>query len=331
MKILILGGNGFIGSQIAKELLALGNEVYSASRLRAYGALPRGVTEIFYDRSASTMAPATELTATQWDACIDCSSYTSDHITQLSPSFCDKVAHYIFISAIRAHKPTPHDEIDEASPLYRNEKKIKTITSAETYSQAKAQCELQLQNIFGKRLTILRPQAITGIYDPLARLRYWVNASLTSAKIVMPGQKEALQFLNILDLAKFITALLQKAPGETYNIGGDRMTWGEFAEALNIASPIFINSETLINHEVRFYNMPFLRATADACYMKVNNQKARDAGFTCAPIEKQIQEMRAFLVNTHLAGTFSPNIAREVYSSEKLLRISKGTKTLKTT
>ncbi|GAL02820.1 hypothetical protein JCM19237_5713 [Photobacterium aphoticum] len=70
--------------------------------------LPQSVERRIADRH-DLHAVAQSLENGRWDVCIDMSGYLPIHVRQTAILLRDRVAHYIYISAVKAFEPpTPH-------------------------------------------------------------------------------------------------------------------------------------------------------------------------------------------------------------------------------
>ncbi|WP_161569642.1 NAD-dependent epimerase/dehydratase family protein [Veronia nyctiphanis] len=97
MKILILGGTGFIGSKLVEKCLLAKHSVTVFSRGETPNTLSGDIERIEGDRDIGL----SELHG-EWDVCIDLCGYTAKHVRDSASQFHKRVGHYIYISAVRA-------------------------------------------------------------------------------------------------------------------------------------------------------------------------------------------------------------------------------------
>ena len=97
MRVLILGGSGFISGCIARKALSQGNEVYIVSR--GNKEIPVGVKSIVADRKvAGSLEAALSKEETNFDLVVDCIAYNPADAKQTLNLFSGKAGHIVFIS-----------------------------------------------------------------------------------------------------------------------------------------------------------------------------------------------------------------------------------------
>ncbi len=97
MKILIIGGSGFLSGTLARESVRAGHEVWVVTR--GNKALPQGVRAIQADRqNRPAFAAAIQNAGTAWDLCVDCIGYDLEDARQDIEVFKRLAQHVVFIS-----------------------------------------------------------------------------------------------------------------------------------------------------------------------------------------------------------------------------------------
>src|SRR3954467_509332 len=74
MRLLVLGGTGFVGRHVVSCAVARGHDVQTFSRGTTQVELPHEVEQLYGDRDANLVM----LAAGEWDAVVDCDSYEPD-------------------------------------------------------------------------------------------------------------------------------------------------------------------------------------------------------------------------------------------------------------
>src|SRR5205085_971101 len=74
MRILVLGGTGFVGRHLVAEAVARGHDVTTFSRGVTAATLPSEVEQLHGDRDGNLVP----LVLGEWDVAIDCDSYEPD-------------------------------------------------------------------------------------------------------------------------------------------------------------------------------------------------------------------------------------------------------------
>ena len=114
MRILVLGGTGWLGGAVARVALARGHEVTCLAR--GSSAVPAGVTWVHADRDADdALEPVIR---DDWDAVIDVSR-TPQHVRRAARDLAGRVGRAVFVStaSVYADQATP----GAAEALARND------------------------------------------------------------------------------------------------------------------------------------------------------------------------------------------------------------------
>ena len=154
LKILVIGGSGFLSGTIATYALGAGHEVWTLTR--GSRTLPPGVRSLLADRhDDSAWRKAVSHKESHWDLVVDCIAYESADARQDIETFKDRASHLVMISTdfvyATEHRGIP---IAEEGVTYQSS----------GYGGKKRQCEEVLEEDAGSiPWTILRP---THIYGP---------------------------------------------------------------------------------------------------------------------------------------------------------------------
>ena len=248
LKLLILGGTGFIGPHMVRAAQARGHEVTLFNRGRT-NPNP-DVETLIGDRDGDIAA----LQNREWDAVIDNSGYVPRHVGDSARLLSDQVKRYLFISSISVYKDFAADSIDESYPLGKlpADHTGEQVTGA-TYGPFKVLCEAAVQSSLRERATIVRPGYIVGPGDRTDRWTYWPVRVAAGGPMLVPGSPEdPMQFIGVTDLAEFVVKLLETDTPGTFNaVGpGSPMTMGALINALGEAigttpEPVWTGNEFL--------------------------------------------------------------------------------------
>jgi nucleoside-diphosphate-sugar epimerase len=156
MKVLFIGGTGFISTAVSRQAIEKGFDLYLLNRGVRHEN-PHGSHSLTADINNPEEARAA-LRDTQFDVVVDWIAYTPDDIERDLELFKGRVKQYIFISSASAYqKPPSHYIITESTPLYN---------PYWDYSRNKIACEERLMRAYreeGFPVTIVRPSLT---YDP---------------------------------------------------------------------------------------------------------------------------------------------------------------------
>src|SRR5687768_6350771 len=152
---LVIGGAGFLGTGIMRELVAAGWHVTALGRGNK-PLLLDGVPYVRADRAEhGALAKAVE--GRSYDLVVDCAAYKEADALQAIDAFAGKTAHYVFISTDFVYSPS----IEGPFPIKEDVPKDETLP----YATGKLACEAVLATAWQEQhfaFTALRPPHIMG-------------------------------------------------------------------------------------------------------------------------------------------------------------------------
>lgn len=299
---LVIGGTGFLGAVIVRELQAAGWDISSLARGRQENPSP-GVPVITADRSEpGALARATR--GHDYGLVVDCAAFREADIAAAIEAFSGRVGLYVFISTDFVYAASS----DTQFPVREEAPKNRDLP----YAAGKLDCEAALLHAWETQrfpCTILRPPHILGAgrplgCDPLAmrdarlldRIRSWEPLSLLA-----DGQMLIQPVWN-REVGACITHLAaQEDPGR---FCGD---------VFNIAGPAGVTTQRYyeiiaeyVGAPLRFNSVPmpeFVRRFPDQAHMARHrlydlSRLARMSGYHPQfPVEDAIQETAQWLVD----------------------------------
>lgn len=221
MKILILGGTGFLGPELVRTAQKNKHAITLFNRGKTHKDLFPEVEKLQGDRDKDDYA---SLEGKTWDVCIDTSANAAGWMRKSTEVLKGKVKHYIFTSSISVY---PMDSFqkpgkDETAPVEpwpdsADEKKM----SMQLYGAHKARCEKILLEAFGDKGTVIRPGLIVGAGDYSDRFTYWPVRVDKGGEILAPGSPEGpVQFIDARDLGDWIIKVAEDGHAGIYNATG---------------------------------------------------------------------------------------------------------------
>ncbi len=214
MKILVLGGTGFIGPHLVRFALERGHTVTLFNRGRTNTHLFPDVEKLVGDRNDNLSA----LEGRRWDAVIDNSGYTPQQVGMSVKLLKDACDQYLFTSTRSVYTDFTQAVMDEDAPVGP-----KDIPESEWdgYGPNKVLAERAVQEGFGARTLITRPPVIVGPGDRSDRFTYWVDRIDDGGDILVQGDPtDPLQFIDVRDLSEFYIHLLEHSITGIYNTEG---------------------------------------------------------------------------------------------------------------
>ncbi len=212
IRLLILGGTGFIGPHQVRYALERGHEVTIFNRGQSAPGMFPGVEELTGDRVTGELDA---LRGRRWDAVIDNSASRSDAPDWVRDSanlLRDQADQYLFISTRSVFRDLSAVPATVDAPVLTRE-----TTSGWSegdpypYGLAKALAEAEATAAFGDRTTIVRPGLIVGPGDETDRFTYWPVRIERGGEVLAPGNPEGdrIQVIDVRDLCEWVVRLCE--------------------------------------------------------------------------------------------------------------------------
>ena len=225
-KILIMGGNQFVGKEIAKKFLEKNNTVYVLNRGTRKNI--EGVIFLKVDRD-NFIEMENILKNIDVDIIIDVSAYTEEQVNILHKVMKNKFKQYILISSASVYNNIECTPVNEESQTGKNliwgdYAKNKYLAEKKTIENSK---------IYNFKYTIFRPFYIYGVGNNLDRENYFFSRIKYNLPIYIPSKNNIIQFGYVEDLALAIESSIGNSDfyNQTFNISGDEyVTMSEFSE-----------------------------------------------------------------------------------------------------
>jgi 2'-hydroxyisoflavone reductase len=217
LRILILGGTGFIGPHQVRYAVSRGHKVTVFNRGRANDRLPAGVEQLEGDRNGKLDA----LKNRTWDAVIDNPSTLPRWVRDAAQLLKDSAGQYLFISTISVYADDSKLNQDEDAPLQVLKDPTTEDPGNGAYGGLKALAEQEAKKAFGAHTTIVRPGLIVGPGDMTDRFTYWPVRIARGGEVLAPGNPtDPVQFIDARDLAEWTIRLLEQRVFGTFNATG---------------------------------------------------------------------------------------------------------------
>jgi 2'-hydroxyisoflavone reductase len=245
LRLLILGGTGFIGPHEVRYALARGHEVTIFNRGRQKEDWPGHVEELLGDRNTGDLK---SLEGREWDVCIDNPTTLPFWVRDAAHVLKGRVKRYIFVSTISVYSGNETPGADETASLasYKGgdpmaETQAAVAKDPALYGQLKAVSEGEARRQFGEAATtIVRPGLIVGPGDETDRFTYWpVRLANLGGRwrpqVLAPGDgHDPVQFIDARDLAEWIVRLAESGTAGVFNATGRArpLSMRDFLEAV---------------------------------------------------------------------------------------------------
>lgn len=244
LRILILGGTGFIGPKTVEVALARGHHVSVFNRGRTEKRIPfgfEGVEHLYGNRfpdlpaddargpDGKLLTPDAspkgleQLVGKSWDVVIDNSGYYLRQVKASAELLAKSCRHYIYISSISAYADNSVVNGDEERPLAKlADETVETMgQGGEFYGGLKAACERAAQAAFPGHCAVVRPGYIVGPGDPTDRFTWYPVRIARGGEIPVPGKpSDPLQWIDARDLGEFLVKLAEDGTAGVFNACG---------------------------------------------------------------------------------------------------------------
>lgn len=294
LRILILGGTGFVGPNQVRSALARGHEVTLFNRGITNPELFPDLETLIGDRDGDLSA----LEGRTWDVVIDNSANLPRWVRLSAEALRGSVGKYLFVSSTGVYIPYLTTDIREGAPVDTIDDPETEVVDGRTFGALKALAEHEARATFPDTHLVVRPTYIIGPGDPTDRYTYWPVRLARGGEVLAPGTPDdPMQHVDVRDLAAFMIKSLEDDLAGTYNVVGPRepLTMGGLLERTRAA----VGSDaTLTWVDAAFLEEQGLSAltywTEPAGdylgMMQVNGDKAFDAGFAMRPLEETARD-----------------------------------------
>jgi nucleoside-diphosphate-sugar epimerase len=226
VRVLVTGGNRYIGRDLVFELARRGHEV---TLINSHVApMPDGATRIHADRRIPgefEKALATRRDA--FDVVFDNTAFVPGDLEPMVELFQGRVAHYVFTSSQAVYRRSfvqpIHEHFRRHAPADTDHRKA--------YGVGKVQCEDLLLGLWQRKrfpATCLRVGHTLGPRSPQPTRDPAFFARLEAGRpILIPGEGfAAIQLVHISDVARMMASLIgnERVKGHAYNVSGAEIT-----------------------------------------------------------------------------------------------------------
>ena len=215
LRILILGGTGFIGPFQVRYALGRGHTVTLFNRGRTNPDLFPEVEKLIGDRNGQLDA----LRGRSWDVVIDNSRSNLEWVRMSAELLKDSVDRYFYVSSRSAYADTRQIPMTAAAPTFTYET-AGVARGAERlpYGLAKALSEREAQRIFVRRTNIVRPGLIIGPRDETDRFTYWPVRIHRGGEVLSPGDpSDPVQIIDVRDLTEWMIRMAEDGHVGVFN------------------------------------------------------------------------------------------------------------------
>jgi len=306
LRILMLGGTGFLGPAEVEYALARGHQVTLFNRGRTNPHLFPEAEKLVGDRAAPDLSA---LEGRTWDAVLDTSANVATWVRDTAALLKDSVGRYLFVSSISAHTDNATLWQTEDGPVFSEadyeDVVRRNAPMGEAFGPNKAQAERIVHRTFGDRGLVVRPGLIVGPRDNSDRFTYWPVRIDRGGEVLAPGDgTDGVQIVDVRDLGRFLIHLVEQEASGTYNAVGPRSPmsmaetlYGVRAVTSSAVSFTWVDADFLREHEVgAWMEMPVwvYPGPDTAGFMAWDCSKAMAAGLEFRPLADTARDTLAW-------------------------------------
>lgn len=223
LRLLILGGTGFLGPHVVEAARSRGHTVTLFNRGRTNPGLFPDLEKLKGNRDPKKGAGLKALAGRSFDAVLDTSGYYPRMVKASAELLADNIRQYVFISSISVYSDNSIVNMDESGPIATMpDPTLETVGKQfQYYGPLKALCEQAAEKALPNRTTNIRPGLIVGPRDNVPRFTYWPVRIERGGEVLSPGDPDdPVQYIDGRDLAEFIVACIENGTTGVFNATG---------------------------------------------------------------------------------------------------------------
>src|SRR5713226_2850311 len=219
LRMLILGGTGFIGPHEVRYAIARGHKVTLFSRGKTNPGLFPDVEKLQGDRAVGDYR---SLQGRDWDAAIDNPTAIPRWVRQAGEALKGHTRQYVYISSISVYAKHDTPNEDETAELATTDEP-ESEDVRKYYGALKALSEKEAERAFPGQALVIRPGLVVGPGDLSDRFTYWPARLAKGGEVLAPGNPtDPVQIIDARDLAEFTIRVCEDGTTGTYNCTGPR-------------------------------------------------------------------------------------------------------------
>jgi nucleoside-diphosphate-sugar epimerase len=212
MRLLVLGGTGFVGGAVVAEGLRRGWSVSMLNR-GLHGIAPDRVRWLRGDRTRPGGLDA--LAGGEWDIAVDTWDGAPRAVLDSARTLTDRTGHYVYVSSRSVYQAPAALGVDESWPVVTAE----PDALDGTYAELKAGAERAATEVFGDRALLARAGLILGPGEDVGRLPWWLHRIARGGPVLAPGPADLpLQYIDVRDLANWLLDQPQRGTAGPVNV-----------------------------------------------------------------------------------------------------------------
>jgi len=235
MKLLVMGGTGYVGRRVVEAAVGRGHAVTLFNRGQSDPDAFPGLECLHGDRTRDLSA----LHGREWDAVVDTSGYVPSVVGASARLLASAVGHYTFVSTLYVYADQTGRYIDESAPVSTLDDVTDETVTPQTVGPLKAASERAVAEALPGRALIPRCGTLVGPNDRNGRFTYWARRVARGGEVLAPvAPTTPVQVIDVRDLATWIVTASERGTSGTFNVAGPErpITMGTFLDAVKNAT-----------------------------------------------------------------------------------------------
>jgi 2'-hydroxyisoflavone reductase len=319
MRLLVLGGTGWLGGHVARTALASGHQVTCLAR--GSSGAPEGAVLIRADRTRP--GAYDEVVGKQWDLVVDVARQPG-YVRTAVAALASRAGFFAFVSSSNVyadHSRAAQDEDAALLPALEGD----VMESMATYGEAKVACEQHALSAFGpERALIARVGLIGGPGDVFDRTGYWpwrfAHPAADDGSVLVPDAPHlATQIIDVRDLAGWLVSAGGQRVAGVFNATGETVLLPDhLQEARTVAGhagPVVrVDQHWLAQQGVQPWmgerSLPLWLTDPDWLGFNArDSSKARGAGLVTRPLSGTLSDTLAWELSRNPSRTRSAGLS----------------------
>ncbi|MEZ4451939.1 MAG: epimerase [Nannocystaceae bacterium] len=215
LRVLVLGGTGYVGPPIVEALQARGHALTLFNRGRTDPGRFAGIEQLRGDRDRDGGLAALE--GRRWDVVVDVSGILPSWVDASARLLAPAVSRYLLISSTAVYQRLDRPPLDESSPLRPSPARPDDRRASN--GERKAGCERVAAAAMPGRTCFLRAIWIVGDEDPGDQLQAWLLRVAEGGPMATPGPaSRRILYLDRRDLARSTAMAVEYGALGPYNL-----------------------------------------------------------------------------------------------------------------
>lgn len=290
IRILVLGGTGWLGAEIVRAALAEGADVTCLARGES-GTVPDGARHVRADRRDLS---AYDTVLDNWDEVIELAS-EPELVRPALDALAPLARHWTLVSSVSVYARNDEPGADESAALVSSD-------DLGEYPAAKVAAEQASGLALSDRLLVVRPGLIVGPGDPTDRFGYWPARFGRSGPVLVPETDgRFVQVIDVSDLASWIATAGAAGTTGFFNAVGEAHPFRDVIDQLTTQTArslelVAVHDEALRAAGVNYWagprSLPLWLPREDTAFARRDGSAFRAAGGTLRPLADTIARVR---------------------------------------